>query len=95
MSWRESSSVACFCKVASKKLLVELIESLNFPRGLLILLIILSMTLSATVAARVSSVCVQRRKATAQMALLASDGSLKVIVAVSRISASLDRKSVV
>ena len=89
-SWRESSSEACFCEVASKKLLAESIESLNFARGVLILLIILSMTLSATVAARVSSVCAQRRKATARMALLASVGGLKAIVAVSRISASFE-----
>ena len=80
--------MACFCKVASNKLLVESIESLNFARGLLILSIILLMTLLATVAARVLSVCARRRKATAWMVLLASDGSLKAIVAVSRMSAS-------
>ena len=43
-SWRESSSVACFCEVAYRKLLVELIDSLNLARELLILSITLLMT---------------------------------------------------
>lgn len=87
------SSEVCFCAVASKKPLAAVTESFNAPSGSLSLLIILSTIASVTVEASVSSARSHKRNATKWMVVLASAGSLKDKVAVSRISASFNLES--
>jgi hypothetical protein len=84
-----SSSAACFCVIASKKLLVASNASFSLIMGLVILSINLSDNRSAIVLETESSAWSRRRKATDLMAVLASDGSLNASVTDSKMSASL------
>ena len=89
-SWSDKSSAACFCVVASRKVLVAVTASFSLLIGPSILSIILSMNRLATVDVKVWSAWARRRKATDRMAVLASGGSLNESVVVRSISASLE-----
>ena len=84
-----SSPKACFWVAVSKHILVAVIELFSLAGGSLNLLIILSMIRSDTVVDSVSSAWERNRKATKQMAVQASAGSLKASEAANKISASL------